>query len=116
MPDDPVTEREFERYIKAQNGSLDRIEKSIGEVKRMLGESQRQTLELLGDEVDAREKCASCRENIRAVNAGKFDALEKAVGSHETKLTVTTWVWRGLAGLLGITLTVVSIIVMIRVL
>ena len=109
MMDTPVTEREFERYIKMQNGSLNRIEKSIGEVKRMLGESQRQTLELLGDEVDAREKCAT-------VNAGKFDALEKAVGSHETKLTVTTWVWRGLAGLLGITLTAMSILVMVRVL
>jgi len=110
---EPVTEREFERYIKAQNGSLDRIERSVDEVKRMLGDSQRQMLELLGDEVDAREKCATVRV---AYNAGKFDALEKAVGSHETKLTVTTWVWRGLAGLLGITLTAMSILVMVRVL
>jgi hypothetical protein len=109
MDEKNVTEREFERYIKAQNGSLARIEKSVDEVKRMLSDSQRQMLDLINSEVDARLDC---------VKAGgeRFATIEDAVEDCSRRMILANWLWRGFAGLLGVILTVMSILVIVRVL
>jgi hypothetical protein len=108
MTDETVSRREFDLYMKQQNGSLQRIERDIAEVKTLVKQQNDQVLGLLDREIKAREDCEEKQNSV-------IEELEKKVTDHDTKLKVSTWVWRGIASVLGLALVIISILAAVHV-
>ena len=100
---DYVSTREYDGFKTALNGQLNRIEKSVDEVKGMLRTNQNQFADLIEHEVRKRETCAESHDT-------RMSAIETTVNEHDNKLVISKWVWRGVVAFVGLTLALTPII------
>ena len=93
-----LTKAEFKMFLREHNGSLKRIEDNQGELKGLIATQNDQLASLL-------EK-----------GSERIDKLEDFADDMLGRKKLVTWLWRGFVAALGITLTVMSILVVIHVL
>lgn len=108
MADDYVKETEFERYCRQQNGKTDRVLNNQEETFCLLRTQGQQMTAVL-------ERTATHSEQIGDVSR-RLGNVETCVQSHETKLKMPGWLWKGSLGLAVFALTILNIVMVAKVL
>jgi predicted transcriptional regulator len=99
------------------NGSLNRIEQTqiagFADMRKEITDGFNNVYnkidERIDREQDKREECAKVHDQA-------ISDLEKCVGTHDQKLKLPGWAWKGFAALVGVTAIVFEIILAVKVL